>query len=278
MRISKPIFAEVGALVESLGITPETRVTALVGGGGKTSLMYSLAAEMVERGKKVVTSTTTKICAPEFKESPCLILLKDDPTLRGLPDSLREFGQVTVGASVDASTGKLTGIDSVSIERCLESADHVIVEADGSARRSIKAPEAWEPVIPPSANLVVAVVGMDCIGKPVSDQSVFRWERFTQITGLRNGDIITPMSVARLLAHPEGGLKGVPTSADLVVFLNKKDLVKDERVLEETVAAVLDLAGARVRSVVLGQLKGTDDLPRGGGGRGKSEGESCRSG
>ena len=182
--------------------------------------------------------------------------------LRGLPGGLREFGQVTIGNSIDLSTGKLTAIDADCIERCLESADHVIVEADGAARRCIKAPEAWEPVIPPCVDRVVAVVGMDCLGKAVSDESVFRRERFTEITGLDRGDIITPMSVARLLAHPEGGLKGVPTSADLLVFLNKMDLVEDEQALRETVAAVLHLGAERVCGVVVGQLKGAEDQGR----------------
>jgi len=256
MIAPNPTFASAGNLLESLGITDSTRVTALVGAGGKTSLLYSLAREFVRQGKKVVTSTTTKICAPEVNESPCLILLKDDPTLQGLPDRLQEFGQVTIGAAIDASSGKLTGIKEDSIARCLEFADHVIVEADGSARRCIKAPEEWEPVIPPSSDLVVAVVGMDCIGKPVSDQWVFRREKFTEITGLVSGEIITPSAVARLLTHPEGGLKAVPPSADLVVFLNKKDLLQDKQAFDETVAAVLDLGAGRVRSIVGGQLKG----------------------
>lgn len=37
------------------------RVTALVGAGGKTTLMYALAASTVAAGEKVICTTTTKI-------------------------------------------------------------------------------------------------------------------------------------------------------------------------------------------------------------------------
>ena len=71
------------------------------------------------------------------------------------------------------------------IARCLDLADKVIVEADGADGRPIKAPEDWEPVIPTFANLVIPVVGLDCVGKPASEDWVFRIERFLALTGLR---------------------------------------------------------------------------------------------
>ena len=48
-------------LCELLDIRPG--VTALIGGGGKTTLMYHLARELRERGTVAVT-TTTKIWPP----------------------------------------------------------------------------------------------------------------------------------------------------------------------------------------------------------------------
>lgn len=41
------------------------RMTALVGAGGKTTLMYALARRMADAGRRVVCTTTTKIFPPE---------------------------------------------------------------------------------------------------------------------------------------------------------------------------------------------------------------------
>ncbi len=39
-------------------------VISIIGAGGKTSLMFSLAKELSKSGKKVLTTTTTKIFMP----------------------------------------------------------------------------------------------------------------------------------------------------------------------------------------------------------------------
>ena len=48
------------SLLDALKINPEKyRVIAVVGGGGKTSLIFRLCEEMVSTGKKVIVTTTT---------------------------------------------------------------------------------------------------------------------------------------------------------------------------------------------------------------------------
>ncbi len=51
-----------------------TGVIALIGGGGKTSLMFQLASVLADAGKKVLTTTTTKIFTPNQSQSPKLVL------------------------------------------------------------------------------------------------------------------------------------------------------------------------------------------------------------
>ena len=48
------------SLAEALGLTPASLV-AIVGAGGKTSLMYGLGREIAARGLPVVLTTTPKI-------------------------------------------------------------------------------------------------------------------------------------------------------------------------------------------------------------------------
>ena len=51
-------------LIEAFDIRKH-EVISLVGGGGKTTLMFALARELSLSGQKVITTTTTRIAADE---------------------------------------------------------------------------------------------------------------------------------------------------------------------------------------------------------------------
>jgi len=128
--------------------------------------------------------------------------------------------------------------------------DNVLVEADGARGRSLKAPAEHEPVVPPAATLVVAVVGMDVLGKPLGDRVVHRADRAAEIIHAPLGTPLRASHIAVLLAHPEGGRKGVPGTARFVVFLNK---VHDEATLSGARAIASRLTDIKaVDAVVIG--------------------------
>ena len=54
------------ALFAGSGGVAFPRMTALVGAGGKTTLMYALARRMADAGRRVVCTTTTKIFPMAF--------------------------------------------------------------------------------------------------------------------------------------------------------------------------------------------------------------------
>ena len=217
--------------------------------------MYALAREMVTRHEKVLTTTTTKILPPKTHESPCLILVEHDPELASLPGRLSEYEHVTVAQSHDHESGKLRGISNETLRRCLVVAYRVLIEADGASGHPIKAPEAWEPMIPDFADLVIPVVGLDSIGKPATEKWVFRLEKFLSVSGVNRGEMITPGAVVRLLSHPEGALKNVPEKARVVPFLNKLDLLGSGESWAEELEASLSTANARIQRMVVGKLK-----------------------
>ncbi|MEE9419300.1 MAG: hypothetical protein V3W43_07465, partial [Desulfatiglandaceae bacterium] len=57
-------------LADALALEPREHLS-FVGGGGKTTLMFSLAHELRQKGKQVITSTTTKIWHHEALSSDC---------------------------------------------------------------------------------------------------------------------------------------------------------------------------------------------------------------
>ncbi|MFH0821823.1 MAG: selenium cofactor biosynthesis protein YqeC [Pseudomonadota bacterium] len=239
------------SLITSFRLGPPTRLATIVGAGGKTSLMYAAAADLFACGLKVVTTTTTKIFPPDVVQSSRLIM----GTPVEIPDMVRKaftrFGNITVGSGL-LPNGKVDGVSEDTIRGLLEIADIVLVEGDGASGRPVKAPEAWEPVIPSLTDIVVPVVGLDCLGKPADPSIVFRLHRFLAVTGLRQGAQIGPQNIACLLGSADGGLKGIPAGAMVIPFLNKIDQVADESVAGSIARQILHDAGNIVTRVVSG--------------------------
>ena len=97
------------------------------------------------------------------------------------------------------------------------SADYLLVEADGAKGLPCKAHAPHEPVIPACASRVVCVVGIDGVGKPVS-QTCHRPERFAQLAGASLDDVVTPEMIAAVLRaealHDVIVVNKVETAAD----------------------------------------------------------------
>lgn len=242
------------SLLQVFGIDDRSRVISIVGAGGKTTLMYGLARGAVDAGRTVITTTTTKIFPPDSHRSPQVCLLSHIPDWKVIHDALGIHRHVTV-ASRMLPVSKLEGIDEDDLQRALLYADMVIVEADGSAGRPIKAPEAWEPVIPECSDLVIPVVGLDALGKPLHPRWVFRLERFLEVTSLPPSGLIDGDAVATLLASAEGGMKSVPEGVRVAPFLNKMDTLEDEESIETIARAILRRTSYTVDRVVYGSLR-----------------------
>ena len=131
-------------------------------------------------------------------------------------------------------------------------------EADGSRMRPFKAPAAHEPVIPAETTLVVPVVGADVFGKTLDDDHVHRPELIGALSGAPLGTPITPEIVARVLAHPEGGRKGVPPGARIVVVINKVERLPERAPARETAERLL--REPAIHSVVLGAVRAEEPV------------------
>ena len=160
---------------EALQVRPG--LTAIIGGGGKTTLLYRLARELEGRGSVIVT-TSTHIFKPT-----------------DLPFALtagKVSGILCVG--MPCENGKLSAPQQ-SFRELTALADYVLVEADGSAGRPLKAHASHEPVIPREANQVICVVGASGLNRPAAVK-VHRPERFMALAG---SDTASPAAVAAVL-------------------------------------------------------------------------------
>jgi probable selenium-dependent hydroxylase accessory protein YqeC len=243
-------------LTESLGLA-RREVISLTGAGGKTTLMFRLAKELSLTGKKIVTTTTTKILEPSSGETVSLFVHTDEEEIKQFIDThLDGYRHITV-ASERLESGKLKGVspDLVNDLWSANQIDYIIVEADGAAGRPIKAPQEGEPVIPSSTTTVVAILGVDGVGTEMAEKNVFRVDRVSRLTGIPIGEGVTEEAIAVLMTHPEGIFKGAPSSSKMIGFLNKVDtpngITKAKRVAQK----IIQKRYPQMERVVLGQLK-----------------------
>lgn len=198
-------------------------VVAFVGGGGKTTALFRLADELVAQGKRVVTTTTTRIFAAQIQLAPYHIFANGDAqAIRDTRDAIREHPHVLL-IGTTTNDGKAFGIAPALVDEliALNEIDAVLIEADGSRMRPFKAPGEHEPVIPDSTTLLVPVVGINVLGKPLNDEHVHRSKVVAQLAGIPLETLLEPEHIARVLVHPQGGLKNKPRAARAIALINK---------------------------------------------------------
>ena len=245
-------------LLDALGMTAD-EIVALVGGGGKTTAMFRLAREVVDSGGSVITTTTTRIFGAQIALAPAHVPAAD-LTRERVSAALAVHRHVLVIGATDAGSGKAEGV-SLDLFRRLRAwfpGVCLLNEADGSRMLPFKAPAEHEPVIPADTTLVVPVVGADVFGKTLDADHVHRPELVSALSGAPLGTLITPEIVARVLAHPEGGRKGVPAGARVVVVINKVESLPDRTPARE--AAERLLRESTIHSVVLTTLRAEDPV------------------
>lgn len=166
----------------------EKGVTAIIGSGGKTTLLRTLSGELPGR---VLLCTSTHFQG--YADLPTVL----DPTAADLRKALA--AHPIVCAAGRSPTGKLVDC-GLPYETLADLADFVLVEADGSRRRPLKAHAHHEPVIPPCTRQVICVVGLSGLHRPVSEV-VHRPELFCPLVGCTPEDEATPERVARALVQ-----------------------------------------------------------------------------
>lgn len=154
--------------------TLNPQVFTLVGAGGKTSLLWQLAREAWHQGRRIAVTTTTHMYAPPAWTD----------SLEKAREDLAEAGFTVIGKATAGE--KMTyGGDDLYKGAC-ELADIVLVEGDGAKGRDFKVPRRGEPVIPDNTTAVLAVAGVQAVGKMLGE-ACFRYE----LTGLPANQVLT---------------------------------------------------------------------------------------
>lgn len=194
-----------GNLASALKIEPG--MTAIIGSGGKSTLLRALGLELMRAGSRVLLCTTTHMLpvagVPWDGSSRRLDAAPWRPGASHVPGCTCEAcaglarGSICQAGVLDPETGKLSA-PAEPLDDLAQRFDYVLTEADGSKRLPLKAHAAWEPVIPAATANVVWVVGASGLGKPVAEVA-HRPELFCERCGCEPTDIATPERVAMVL-------------------------------------------------------------------------------
>lgn len=240
-------------LPAAFDLKPRGELIALVGGGGKTSLMFALANALP--GRRII-STTTRIFAAQMKLAPEVVVF----TAKSAEDAERKMSDALDRREICLVVGAVEGEKAMGVSPSLPGqwlarpdVDFVLVEADGSRMRPIKAPAAHEPVIPPDATLVIPVVGIDALDgrfpevthRPEVAAKLLKWSVI--------GEQLSVGDVARLIVHQQGGLKGVPEGARVIPFINKVETAVQLTAARQIAQQMLQ--EPRIDRVVIGAVK-----------------------
>jgi molybdenum cofactor cytidylyltransferase len=215
-----------------LSLSPHSPdVVAVTGGGGKSSLVFRLAREIIGRGQRAIITTTTRVSMRQVEHAPAVVRVAgDQPPWQALGAALDEHGFCLLVGDETLLNGKQVGVPVALIDALALHGERldlaaILVEADGSRTLPVKAPAEHEPVVPASTTLLIPMIGLDAIGAPLDDTHTHRPERIRSILNLPAADSLrlTPQMAAQLITHPEGGAKHLPVGARLLPVLNKAE-------------------------------------------------------
>jgi molybdenum cofactor cytidylyltransferase len=272
-------------LVEALRLDRSARL-ALVGAGGKTSALFSLGRQLL-KPLPVQTAQAAAVAPPirqapagaaEASAPPAVILtatthlameqlaladrhytLQDIADLDDLEQDLPSGVLLFTGPASDDQ--RTRGLPEPIMERLRQLADlrslPMLIEADGSRRRPLKAPAAHEPVTPLWARQVAVVAGLSALGKPLNADWVHRPEIFSALSDAPLNLPITPEGLTRLLLHPQGGLKNIPQGARRLALLNQADTLEMQGIARRMAQSLLQEYGAVVVASIPGRASST---------------------
>lgn len=170
-------------------------IYAVVGSGGKTSLIHRMAEEYKKAGKKVFVTTSTHMAI-----EPDTLLTDDGESIIR---EMQEKGYVMAGLPEGK---KIHELSQETYAKVCKHADVVLVEADGSNHLPVKFPNATEPVIYSNIQEILIVCAPHAIGKTLKE-AAFRKELVLECLQVPEETRVTAGHIQKLVR--EGYLKNL---------------------------------------------------------------------
>lgn len=186
---------------------------AVVGAGGKTTLIHRLAEEYRRKGASVLVTTTTHMLVESDTDLSC-----DSFAIR---EKIKRTGYCMAGSLCPGQKQKIGSLPEPVFHDLLTAADYVLIEADGAKHYSLKYPAEHEPVIPAEATDVILVLGIWDLGKSCQNV-IFRFERMAELTGISGKKTVGIAELRLIRKAYEEKLREMNFSGEFHVLLSEK--------------------------------------------------------
>lgn len=216
------------SIINELGIG-QRGIISFVGAGGKTTLIFRIAEELANRNCRVLVTTTTKMFMPGKELSARIIITESHSELLNTTrTAFLKFNLIFAATHKNERTNKVNGFSPEAINTLWRSGcfDWILIEADGAARKPLKAPAHHEPAVPTNTKYLVGLIGLSALGKPVNQHHIHRLDFFLDLANLGHNSVIDMEAIASLMKHPNGLFKNCPPGAKKIAFMNQADTMQ----------------------------------------------------
>jgi len=208
-------------LIQAFGFTRNDCIS-FIGEEGKAAALFQIARQYQ---CPVLVTATIDIGPEEIALAGYHVVLDDNNHLKDIdPIHLMGIIMITGPRTPDDMyrSPTLTELEEI-YQYSLNNQIPLLIEADGSRRKPLKAHGDNESVIPSFSTCMVNVVGLMCIGRPLGEEWVLRPEKFAEISGMVEGEMITSNSLVQVLGSKKGGLKKIMDPVMRYLILNQAD-------------------------------------------------------
>jgi len=229
-------------------------IVCAVGAGGKKSLLQHLAT--THSGRVAITATAFTTYSQEHLGFA--VVIDEEPRLAARVAGLGPGVNVAY-ACPGNKPGRRAGVSAAVIEQIHREGgfDATYVKADGARMRLVKAPRDDEPALPGGATIVLPILSARAIGEPLTSRIAHRVECIERVAGVRENETFTAQHLGRLLASPDGMMKGT-VGMRVAPVINMVDDAARAALALQAAEVALDLTD-RFDQVILTCLARTDD-------------------
>lgn len=227
-------------LSDLLNLNKYEKIT-IVGAGGKTTCLFTLANEL--KTNKVLVTTTTKIYEPNKAMYDKLILESDNL------NNISPKNGITIFGKEINSNGKLLSPSIENLNEIIKKFDYVFIEGDGSKEKPLKGWNDKEPVVLEDTTITLGILSIKNIGKKINEKNIHRLNEFMILTNSREEDEIGVKHLAEVVNNCNGIFKNSKGKKILLIngVENKKEV--------ELARLLLEYIGRNIELVVSGSLK-----------------------
>lgn len=190
-------------------------IISIVGSGGKTNLLFFLAAEL-KLHYSVLVTTSTKIYKPSIDKFDYLYVDIDG----FINSNSTKKNKITViSKSINEENNKLIGIDDRDLEKLLNSFDIILIEADGSRNLPLKGWKNHEPPVLKKTNKTIGIIPISVLGRKIDSNFIYGYEEFKKFTD--NNEYVNEEIIKNICISEKGLFKN--STKEKFLFINQAD-------------------------------------------------------